>query len=321
MVGIFGDFFWSPSPMKRSAKNPRKIRGKFRAKFGTKYRKNRETFVLQLSWPNRVRHFQAKSGSLGASRARSRVGLRQTIRQHQVLSDNFGTIIGISSAIYRSSRALRARDPPKSLKKRLPSCDRPGQLQWPWTPDLENSRKRYRVQSAGKQPKFKAAGQPAKQPKNLLASAGFPAVFRRFLRHFNQGPLGSFFSCSPGCFQGPALGASVAGWGDRNSRGCPPPRIWKSLEESFRTFTKLFPDSCDFFEICSRLLGVPRAEVPGRLYENFSGLRARRARETPVNGRRVPNKIARRAREMADGFPTESLEWAMFWHPQPVQLD
>ena len=51
--GFWGNFFWSPSPTKRSAKSPRKIRGKFGAKFGaklgTKYRKIRETFVLQLS--------------------------------------------------------------------------------------------------------------------------------------------------------------------------------------------------------------------------------------------------------------------------------
>ena len=53
-VGILLNFFWSPSPAKRSTKNPRKTRGKFGAKFGakfgTKIRKNlRETFVLQLS--------------------------------------------------------------------------------------------------------------------------------------------------------------------------------------------------------------------------------------------------------------------------------
>ena len=49
------NFFWSPSPAKRSAKIPRKIRGKFGAKsgakFGTKIRRIRETFVLQLLWP------------------------------------------------------------------------------------------------------------------------------------------------------------------------------------------------------------------------------------------------------------------------------
>ena len=50
------NFFWSPSPTKRSTKSPRKIRGKFGAKFGakfgTKIRKIRETLVLQLSCPN-----------------------------------------------------------------------------------------------------------------------------------------------------------------------------------------------------------------------------------------------------------------------------
>ena len=51
--GFLVIFFWSPSPTKRSTKNPGKIRGKFGAKFGakfgTKIRKIRETFVLQLS--------------------------------------------------------------------------------------------------------------------------------------------------------------------------------------------------------------------------------------------------------------------------------
>ena len=37
MAGISGDFFWSPSPTKRSTKSPRKIQGKFGAKFGAKF--------------------------------------------------------------------------------------------------------------------------------------------------------------------------------------------------------------------------------------------------------------------------------------------
>ena len=53
--GFLVNFFWSPSPTKRSTKSPRKIRGKFGAKFGakfgTKIRKIRETFVLPLSRP------------------------------------------------------------------------------------------------------------------------------------------------------------------------------------------------------------------------------------------------------------------------------
>ena len=57
MAGIFGEFFWSPSPTKRSTKSPWKIRwkfgAKFGAKFGTKIRKIRETFVLQLFWRNK----------------------------------------------------------------------------------------------------------------------------------------------------------------------------------------------------------------------------------------------------------------------------
>ena len=35
--GFLVIFFWSPSPTKRSAKSPRKIRGKFGAKFGAKF--------------------------------------------------------------------------------------------------------------------------------------------------------------------------------------------------------------------------------------------------------------------------------------------
>ena len=47
-VGIFGEFFWSPSPTKRSTKTPQTIRGKIGAKFRMKIRKIRETFVLRL---------------------------------------------------------------------------------------------------------------------------------------------------------------------------------------------------------------------------------------------------------------------------------
>ena len=50
-------FFWSPFPTKRRPKNLRKFWGKFGAKFvaesGTKIRKIRETFILQLFWPKR----------------------------------------------------------------------------------------------------------------------------------------------------------------------------------------------------------------------------------------------------------------------------
>ena len=50
--GFLVNFFCSPSPMKRSRKNPGKIRerfgAKFGAKFGTNIQKNRGTFVLQL---------------------------------------------------------------------------------------------------------------------------------------------------------------------------------------------------------------------------------------------------------------------------------
>ena len=46
--GFLVNFFWSPSPPKRSTKSPRTIRGKFGAKFGakfgTKIRKNSGNF-------------------------------------------------------------------------------------------------------------------------------------------------------------------------------------------------------------------------------------------------------------------------------------
>ena len=48
--GFLVNFFWSPSPTKRSTKSPQKTRGKFGAKFGSKFgMKIRETFILQLS--------------------------------------------------------------------------------------------------------------------------------------------------------------------------------------------------------------------------------------------------------------------------------
>ena len=55
--GFLVNFFWSPSPTKRSTKS---LRGKFGAKFGTRIRKIRETFVLQLFWPIFSRHFLRK---------------------------------------------------------------------------------------------------------------------------------------------------------------------------------------------------------------------------------------------------------------------
>ena len=64
--GFLVNFFWSPSPTKRSTKTPQKIRGKFGAKFGakfgTKIRKIREssgeTFVLQLRTAKLARNCQ-----------------------------------------------------------------------------------------------------------------------------------------------------------------------------------------------------------------------------------------------------------------------
>ena len=69
-------------------------------------------------------------------------------------------------------------------------------------------------------------------------------------------------------------------WGPRT-----PQESGKSLEKVFRnlfetfsrlsqTFSRLFPDS----------RGVPRPEAPGDFFRLFSGFRAQRDRETPVNG-------------------------------------
>ena len=71
----------------------------------------------------------------------------------------------------------------------------------------------------------------------------------------------------------------------------PPESPGKSLEKVFRdllrdffqtlqTFSRLFPDS----------RGVLGREAPGDFFQTFSGFRARRARETPVNGQRVPKQ-------------------------------
>ena len=54
--GIFGEFFLvsvsHETKHENSSKNSGKIRSKIRAKFGTKIRKIRGTFVLQVFWPN-----------------------------------------------------------------------------------------------------------------------------------------------------------------------------------------------------------------------------------------------------------------------------
>ena len=56
----------------------------------------------------------------------------------------------------------------------------------------------------------------------------------------------------------------------------------KSLEKVPKDFfERLFPDS----------RGVPGPEAPGDFFQTFSGFRARRARETPVNGQRVPKAM------------------------------
>ena len=68
-----------------------------------------------------------------------------------------------------------------------------------------------------------------------------------------------------------------------------PSRVWKKSRKSlFGTFSGLFPDSRDFFQTFSRLSGAPGRDF----FQTFSGFRARRARETPVNGQRVPKPFS-----------------------------
>ena len=70
--------------------------------------------------------------------------------------------------------------------------------------------------------------------------------------------------------------------------------VWrKSRKSLFGTFSGLLPDSRDFFQTFSRLSGAPWPGAPGDFFQTFSGFRARRARETPVNGQRVPNLSGR----------------------------
>ena len=92
----------------------------------------------------------------------------------------------------------------------------------------------------------------------------------------------------------------------RGLSGTPGPKPRKSLKKvsrskkSFGTFSRLFLDSPDFFETFSRLSGGPGAGGLRRLFFRlFSGFRARRARETPVNGQRVSNLRAINKRIMA----------------------
>ena len=74
-AGIFGEFFWSPFPGKRSTKNPGKIRRKFGEKFGaksgTKIRKTRGTFVLQLFWPKKEVVWDLWTENRGAPKTRN----------------------------------------------------------------------------------------------------------------------------------------------------------------------------------------------------------------------------------------------------------
>ena len=61
-----------------------------------------------------------------------------------------------------------------------------------------------------------------------------------------------------------------------------------TVKKSFGTFSRLFPDSPDFFETFFQTLGGSRG-LRETFFRLFRGFGARRARETPVNGQRVPN--------------------------------
>ena len=64
-----------------------------------------------------------------------------------------------------------------------------------------------------------------------------------------------------------------------------PPRVWKKVSKKSRESGKSLERSRkDFFETFSRLSG-------GDFFQTFSGFRARRAQETPVNGQRVPKSF------------------------------
>ena len=106
---------------------------------------------------------------------------------------------------------------PRSLVAQK-NYDRPGQLQRPRTPDLENSRK-----TAEKGAEWAPGKVPGKQPEK--AEKQLFCMLRVFFRLFfgcfpgtSPGPTRHLFRLFFGCFQGPAFGASVAGRADRNRR-------------------------------------------------------------------------------------------------------
>ena len=85
-------------------------------------------------------------------------------------------------------------------------------------------------------------------------------------------------------------GLSWALWARKPERAQDPPRVWKkSFGDFFETFSRLSRRFQDFFQT---LGGVPGPEVPGDFLLTFSGFRAWRARETPVNGQRAPHLTA-----------------------------
>ena len=68
-----------------------------------------------------------------------------------------------------------------------------------------------------------------------------------------------------------------------------PPRSLAKVSKKFGESGKgLNEVPKDFFETFSRLSGGPGPEAPRDSFQTFLGFRARRARETPVNGHRVP---------------------------------
>ena len=79
----------------------------------------------------------------------------------------------------------------------------------------------------------------------------------------------------------------------------------KSLEKSGESGKSLEKVPKDFFETFSRLSGGPGAGGPGRLFSDFFGVsRARRARETPVNGQRVPKHCTSTVKTFISSYRT-----------------
>ena len=71
-----------------------------------------------------------------------------------------------------------------------------------------------------------------------------------------------------------------------------PPSLEKVSKKSGESGKSLEKVPKDFFETFSRLSGGSGAGGPRETFSDFVGFRARRARETPVNGQQVPNFLS-----------------------------